>query len=108
MKKGGFKLDFGWLEAPIALFKKHWDKTQIQASGKVATNRAAEAKEKKKNEDSKPPKTEMNFPNARFDITQNFAEGFDPDRIAVAFANDLSSLGEMGSSSTFAPIAAVR
>jgi len=38
--------------------------------------------------------TNFNFPNARFDITQKFEEGFDPDRIAVAFANDLAALGE--------------
>lgn len=35
------------------------------------------------------------FNNNRFDIRQQFAEGFDPDRIAVAFANDLANLGEM-------------
>lgn len=52
----------------------------------------------------KPPKMEMNFPNARFDITQKFAEGFDPDRIAVAFANDLASLGELKSQSGFSPV----
>lgn len=38
--------------------------------------------------------TNFNFPNARFDISQKFAEGFDPDRIAVAFTNDLATLGE--------------
>lgn len=35
-----------------------------------------------------------NFNNNKFDIKQAFAEGFDPDRIAVAFANDLATLGE--------------
>lgn len=38
--------------------------------------------------------TTFNFHNARFDITQKFEEGFDPDRIAVAFVNDLAALGE--------------
>jgi hypothetical protein len=50
----------------------------------------------------------MNFPNARFDITQKFEEGFDPDRIAVAFANDLAALGERKLQSGFAPLYAVR
>jgi hypothetical protein len=40
------------------------------------------------------PTVYQDFRGSRFDITQAFAEGFDPDRIAVAFANDLSSLGE--------------
>ncbi len=31
---------------------------------------------------------------SRFDIKQEFAEGFDPDRIAVAFSTDLARLGE--------------
>jgi hypothetical protein len=37
----------------------------------------------------------MDFRNSRFDIKQQFAEGFDPDRIAVAFSQDLARVGEM-------------
>ena len=37
----------------------------------------------------------VEFNNNRFDIKQQFAEGFDPDRIAVAFASDLARAGEM-------------
>lgn len=37
----------------------------------------------------------VEFNNNRFDIRQEFAEGFDPDRIAVAFASDLARAGEM-------------
>ena len=40
------------------------------------------------------PSYYQDFRGSRFDITQKFAEGFDPDRIAVAFANDLSNFGE--------------
>jgi hypothetical protein len=79
-------------------------KYQKDVNAGTARNKAqreADAKKEKNKEDTKPSKQEMNFPNARFDITQNFAEGFDPDRIAVAFANDISSLGEMRSSSTY-------
>jgi hypothetical protein len=97
---GGPKFDMGWLEEPIKLVKKHWNLTNELTKQKVRDDRDTERRKKKKEpEDEKPAKTEMNFPNARFDITQNFAEGFDPDRIAVAFANDIASLGEMRSSS---------
>lgn len=54
------------------------------------------------------PTNNYDFRYSRFDIKQNFAEGFDPDRIAVAFANDLSRLGEMRVSSQFAPLFGVR
>jgi hypothetical protein len=47
--------------------------------------------------------TEIKFYNARFDIKQQFAEGFDPDRIAVAFANGVARLGEMKVYSQFSP-----
>lgn len=50
----------------------------------------------------------QDFRNSRFDITQAFAEGYDPDRIAVAFANDISSLGEKKLQSGFSPLFSVR
>lgn len=48
----------------------------------------------------------VNFNNNKFDIKQAFAEGFDPDRIAVAFGNDLAALGErrMQASSGLVPM----
>lgn len=46
----------------------------------------------------------VDFRNSRFDIKQNFAEGFDPDRIAVAFTQDLVSLGDRRLQSAHAPI----
>lgn len=45
---------------------------------------------------------------SKFDIRQEFAEGFDPDRIAVAFASDLANLGEMRMQSAYAPLFAIR
>lgn len=48
------------------------------------------------------------FRGSRFDIKQSFAEGFDPDRIAVAFSNDLATLGERKVQSALAPIGVVR
>jgi hypothetical protein len=53
-------------------------------------------------------KKQFNFPNARFDITQQFAEGFDPDRIAVAFANDLAAIGEMRTQSSLSQAFSIR
>lgn len=50
----------------------------------------------------------FDFRGSKFDITQNFAEGFDPDRIAVTMANDLSSMGEMKAQSGFAPLFSAR
>ncbi len=40
---------------------------------------------------------------SRFDIKQEFAEGFDPDRIAVAFSTDLARLGEFRMQSAMTP-----
>lgn len=50
----------------------------------------------------------MDFRGSRFDITQKFAEGFDPDRIAVAFSNDLASMGERRVQSSTLPMGLVR
>lgn len=44
------------------------------------------------------------FKDAKFTITQQFAEGFDPDRIAVAFADDLSALANRRLQSSFSPV----
>jgi len=45
----------------------------------------------------------QDFRYSRFDINQAFAEGFDPDRIAVAFATDLARVGEMRMQSMHTP-----
>lgn len=47
------------------------------------------------------------FRYSKFDIKQDFAEGFDPDRIAVAFATDLGRLGELKTQSAYSPLYAV-
>ena len=49
------------------------------------------------------PHATQDFRYSRFDITQRFAEGFDPDRVASAFAEDLSSLAENRLQSGFQP-----
>lgn len=52
--------------------------------------------------------TQINFNNNRFDIKQEFAEGYDPDRIAVAFANDLSRIGDMKIAAAYVQTGGVR
>lgn len=47
--------------------------------------------------------TYQDFRGSRFDITQKFAEGFDPDRVAVALAGDLGRIGEQKLQSGFEP-----
>lgn len=102
--------DFFDTAAISDIWKKNWEKTDQTAflDAKMRTfdreRAAAEGATNRKSGDTRPPKTEMNFPNARFEISQSFAAGFDPDRIAVAFASDLSALGEMRSQSNFLPI----
>jgi hypothetical protein len=53
----------------------------------------APAEDKKKDKPAKtgPPKADVVIENARFDIKQNFAEGYDPDRIAAAFVDQLGA-----------------
>jgi len=53
------------------------------------------------------PKVLQDFRYSKFNITQEFAEGFDPDRIAVAFASDLGRLGEMKTQAAYSPTFAV-
>ncbi|KKN72085.1 hypothetical protein LCGC14_0414800 [marine sediment metagenome] len=52
--------------------------------------------------------TQQDFRYSRFTIEQSFAEGFDPDRIAVAFADDVGRLGEQRLESGFAPLFGIR
>ena len=40
------------------------------------------------------PHSVQDFRYSRFDITQKFAEGFDPDRVASAMASDISAMAE--------------
>jgi len=49
-------------------------------------------------------RTVQDFRNSRFDITQKFAEGYDPDRIAVLFAQDLGRIGERRLQSGLEPL----
>lgn len=99
------------LETPAAMWQKHWDaaeKLSKQRALKFADERRADAATRRDPSSARPPAPNFDFRNSRFDITQNFAEGFDPDRVAVGFANDLASLGEMRTQSGLAPAFAIR
>jgi hypothetical protein len=50
----------------------------------------------------------FDFRNSRFDIKQDFAQGFDPDRVAVAFQQDLGRAGEMKMQSSYTPLFGTR
>lgn len=68
---------------------------ELIAEGRVKPVKMATAPDKTK-------KDHYDFRFSKFDIKQEFAEGFDPDRIAVAFASDLGRLGEMRTQSAYA------
>ena len=48
--------------------------------------------------------THNDFRYSRFDITQKFEEGFDPDRIAVGFVSDLERMANAQLTSGFSPL----
>jgi len=53
-------------------------------------------------------KVVQDFRNSRFNIEQKFAEGYDPDRVAVAFSKDIGRIGEQRLQSAYEPMFAVR
>ena len=46
----------------------------------------------------------QDFRYSKFEIQQKFAEGYDPDRVAVAFARDVGKIGEMKLQSAHEPL----
>lgn len=90
---------------PIQTWKEAWRRIDEDTKRDAAARRKA-AEEEKRTEPGEerdgPP--HYDFRGSKFDITQKFAEGFDPDRIAVAFANDLAAMGERKLQSGFSPI----
>lgn len=82
------------------IHKENNKTTSDKAAARFADRAAAHAGDKA-------PVHNMNFPGARFDITQTFAEGFEPDRILTAFTHDLAGLGTRGIQSPYAPLGTV-
>ncbi len=89
-------------DAAIQAAKMHRDAMKAQE----AERRAAAAARRETPGERAP--NHYDFRNSRFDITQKFEEGFDPDRIALAFSNDLANLGEKRLQSGFSPLFSVR
>ena len=54
------------------------------------------------------PTINQDFRGSRFDITQKFAEGYDADRISVAFAKDVGKISTRRLSSGFNPVFGIR
>lgn len=99
------------------VWEKNWDRTGQQAMLKryqqFETGRIDSLRDQRERDatetDKKPPSNLFDFRGSRFDITQNFAEGFDPDRVAVAFTQDLADLGETKvQSQGFVPLYSMR
>lgn len=58
----------------------------------------------RKTDDTRQGPGNVNFTNPVFHIEQKFAEGYDPDRIVMAFKSELAVLGERSRQSGLAPI----
>ena len=75
----------------------------IQKSISEIGKGGADLNRRGRGDNSNRPHSVQDFRYSRFDITQRFAEGFDPDRIASAFASDLEAMASQRLSSGFAP-----
>lgn len=97
------------IKSPIETFNRAFVTAQAMTLAKEAerAKRAAERREQATVE-KRPPPNIYDFRGSHFSIEQTFAEGFDPDRIAVAFADDLAKLGERRVQSGFQPAFAIR
>lgn len=107
--------DLGWLQPAVNTWRDSWNEVKRSTDNAVAAIRAEEQARKatakqaeRARPDQKPPANNFDFRGSKFDIKQMFAEGFDPDRVAVAFANDLATLGEKKVQSGMAPLFSVR
>lgn len=70
-------------------------------------------KDEKKGKDGKdtpvvPPPPNQDFRGSKFTINQNFAEGFDPGRVAVAITDDLATTADRRRQSGFSPLYSIR
>jgi len=86
--------------------KELWQKGRDSIHGGYETMPTETSKRHRAPRDRQTTINDFRF--SKFDIKQEFAEGFDPDRIAVAFASDLAKLGEMRMQSAYAPLFATR
>lgn len=109
------KLKENFVEAitsPVETFSKAWEKagwlTYFKKRELEMERLEPELAPIPKAPGVRPPPPVFDFRGSKFDVVQKFAEGFDPDRIAVAFTTDLADLGEKRLQSNLSPLFAVR
>lgn len=102
LRSPGEIIQTAWRQAQELTLKKQQD---MQAQALADVQKAATRREPPPERQAQPY---YDFRGSKFDVKQNFAEGFDPDRIAVAFTNDLATLGERRLQSSLAPVFGVR
>lgn len=82
------------------LWASNWENSDITTS--LLPDKRSRQTDKGKN-------TNYNdFRGSTFNVTQQFAEGFDPGRVAVAFTERIAEMGERRLQSGFAPLYSVR
>lgn len=115
-KVGKAATGIGLLEKPIKLFATLWKEVSAEADAAAMARRRVQAEERTERRGGgrrpppgiRQPAPVYDFRGSTFDITQQFAQGFDPGRIAVAFTNDLATLGERKLQSSLSPLGAIR
>lgn len=90
---------FGALTDPVKLFKMATAEANNQMLQAARLQKQQDAADAAAAAGTDTPKQRAGAPyndfrGSRFDIKQAFAEGFDPDRVAVAFTNDLAKISE--------------
>jgi hypothetical protein len=95
----------GRLDGMMAALTRNTQATEQQVQAQTNANRA--------NRRATPAarggnNTHNDFRNSRFQITQKFAEGFDPDRVAIAFARDLEAAADQRLQSGLEPAFGIR
>jgi hypothetical protein len=83
---------------------KRYDLFDVVLQGRDKMDKRLDKINVKATEVAKVDKPDFDFRGSKFDIKQEFAEGFDPDRIAAVFSNDLAKLGERRLQSGLSPI----
>lgn len=99
---------------PLDALFDAFTEAQAQTAATLQSDAIAEARKRAAGSGPSAPdarqaaQNNFDFRGSRFDIRQNFAEGFDPDRIAAVFAQDVAVLGERSMQSGFSPLMSIR
>lgn len=101
------------ITSPIETFKDALREAQADTAEKAHQREIERAKERAAATAKPTDKVDkagvyQDFRGSKFDIKQEFAEGFDADRVAVVFGRDVAKLGERRVQSNLAPLYSVR